>query len=246
MGSARSVAGCINERSMSSNLAVLIDYENIGIEPIADLLKKVTGNGRVVICRAYSDWSGQAKHKDALLEIGIEPIHHFRPAKNKRNSSDIAMAVDGMEIAYSRPVDTFVIASSDSDFIPLVRKLRSMGKIVIGAGRGSIAPEGLRNLYDRFIDLESAINFNSSTGTQKAGKPSPNTHADWDKKIDKVWNDRKASSIPGPQAASDAAKILAVPKLSSSKYSTLQGLLDNSTLLKSRWRRDANTINKIT
>ena len=232
------------DEGLMGNVAVHIDYENVGFEPIPDLLNKLKGSGRVVMCRAYSDWSGQVKKKDSLLEIGIEPVHHFKPAKGKKNSSDIAMAVDGMEIAFTRPIDTFVISSSDSDFIPLVRKLKSMGKTVIGAGRGSIAPEGLKNLCDKFVDLESAYKVKASSGTGKTVKPVVHTQTDWGKKIDKMWTERKAASIPGPQAASDAAKVLGVTKLSSSNYPTLQSLLEGSQLLRSRWSRNGNTINK--
>ena len=227
-------------------LALLIDSENTGIEPIEGLLKSLKDEGRVTICRAYSDWSGPVKNKDALLKMGIEPIHHFRPLKGKKNSSDIAMAVDGMEIAYSRPVDIFVIASSDSDFIPLVRKLRSMGKTVIGAGRSSIAHEGLKAIYDRFIELDGSDSVKSSIVTKKTTKVSHGTPSDWDKIINNHWSDRGIPSILGPQAASDAAKALGVSKLSSSEYPTLQSLLDGSQLLRSQWRRNGNTINKIT
>ena len=230
---------------MSGNVAVLIDYENTGIEPIRDLIKKLANEGRISICRAYGDWTGQIKNKNSLLEIGIEPVHHFKPIKGKRNSSDIALAVDGVEIAYRLPVETFVIASADSDFIPLVQRLRAMGKSVIGAGRRSAATDGLKNVYDRFIDLEPVDKARPTVRSKRVVENTSGTPSDWDREIDRMWSARNSTAFSGPQAASDAVKVLGVPNLKSSEYSSLQRLIDGSQFLKKRWRRDGNVIHRI-
>lgn len=137
-----------------ANVAVLIDYENVGLDSIQDLLDQLSDVGRIVIKRAYADWSAQRSKRDQLLELGIEAIHHFRSTKSGKNSSDIRLAIDAVDLLYSAPVDTFVIVSSDSDFVPLVSKLRAAGKGVIAAGRHDAASQTLVKSCDRYIYLD--------------------------------------------------------------------------------------------
>ena len=86
--------------------------------------------------RAYGDWS-TGKGSSALLELGIEPVQVFRTGSSGKNASDIRLTIDAVDLLHQSPVDVFVLASSDTDFIPLVSKLRAAGKMVIGAGRES-------------------------------------------------------------------------------------------------------------
>jgi len=144
-------------------IAVLIDFENVGLGSIQHLFDQLSDVGRIIVKRAYADWStGGRKLRDQLLEMGIEAVHHFRagPAKN---SSDIHLAVDAIEILYRSPVDTFVIVSADSDFVSLVSKLRAAGKTVIGAGRRDVVSPTLVRSCDRYIYLEVAVNQDSQT-----------------------------------------------------------------------------------
>ena len=106
-----------------AQLAILIDYENVGLGSIQALLDQLSDVGRAIIKRAYADWStAKARERDRLLEHGIEAVHHFRSSRAK-NSSDICLAIDAVELLYKSPVDTFVIVTSDSDYVPLVRNL---------------------------------------------------------------------------------------------------------------------------
>ena len=88
-----------------------------------------------------------------MLELGIEAVHHFHAAKVAKNSSDISLAIDAVDLLYRSPVDTFVIVSADSDFVTLVSKLRSAGKTVIGAGRHDVVSSTLVRACDRYIYL---------------------------------------------------------------------------------------------
>lgn len=135
-------------------LAVLIDFENVGLDHIRPLLDQLSDLGRVIIRRAYADWSKAASKRDQLLQLGMEPIHVFRSSVSGKNSSDIRLAIDAVELLYRSPVDTFVIVSSDSDFVPLVTALRSAGKTVIGAGRRSIVSPTLVKSCDRYFFLD--------------------------------------------------------------------------------------------
>ena len=139
-----------------SNVAVLIDYENVGLDSIQYLLDELSDEGRLIIKRAYADWSVQRHKRDQLLELGIEAMHHFRSTNSGKNSSDISLTIDAVDLLYNAPVDVFVIVSSDSDFVPLVGKLRSAGKIAIGAGRREGSSPTLVKSCDRYIFLDDA------------------------------------------------------------------------------------------
>ena len=151
-------------------VAVLIDYENVGLAAIQWLFDQVSDHGRVIVKRAYADWSqsgsgrDQRRQRDQLLELGIEPIHLFHSASGK-NSSDIRLAIDAVELMYNSPVDTFVIVSSDTDFVPLVSRLRAAGKGVIGAGRKKGVSQTLVRSCDRYYYLEQASSSSKSTET---------------------------------------------------------------------------------
>ena len=152
-----------------ANVAVLIDYENVGLDYSQSLLDQVSDMGRIIIKRAYADWSAQRSKRDQLLELGIEAMHHFRSTKSGKNSSDISLAIDAVDLLHNAPVDTFVIVSSDSDFVPLVSKLRAAGKSVIGAGRRDAASLTLVKSCDRYIYLEGA----EAPSTRRRVAPSP-------------------------------------------------------------------------
>ncbi|MBM3935077.1 MAG: NYN domain-containing protein [SAR202 cluster bacterium] len=148
-------------------LAVLIDFENVGFGAIQWLFDQVSDMGRVIVRRAYADWSTARSKRDQLLELGIEPIHLFHTTGSGKNSSDIRLAIDAVDLLYLSPVDTFVIVSSDSDFVPLVGKLRSAGKTVVGAGRQATASRSLVISCDRYFYLDQ------SEKAQEVSKTSP-------------------------------------------------------------------------
>ncbi|MCY3637549.1 MAG: NYN domain-containing protein, partial [Chloroflexi bacterium] len=85
-----------------------------------------------------------------------EPIHQYHSNKSGKNSSDIRLAIEAIDLLYNNPIDTFVIVSSDSDFVPLVGKLRSSGKSVIVAGRREATSPTLIKSCDRYIFLDTA------------------------------------------------------------------------------------------
>ena len=164
---------------------MLIDYENVGLGAIDNLLDELSDVGRVIIRRAYADWSVQRGKQDQLLDLGIEPIHQYHSNKSGKNSSDIRLVIEAIDLLHSSPIDTFVVVSSDSDFVPLVGRLRSAGKSVIVAGRRETTSPTLIKSCDRFIFLnesEPAIAQNAVSrrraparrGTQAAARtPTP-------------------------------------------------------------------------
>lgn len=156
-----------------ANVAVLIDYENVGMGAIQYLLDQLSDVGRVIIKRAYADWSVpvQRGKQDQLLELGIEPIHQYLSNRSGKNSSDIRLAIDAIDILYGSPVDTFVIVSSDSDFVPLIGKLRAVGKTIIGAGRREATSTTLVKSCDRYIFLDDAAHSPSSNNVRRRRSP---------------------------------------------------------------------------
>ncbi len=145
---------------MEENLAVLIDYENIGTQDhIRALMDEASGMGRTVVKLAFGDWSKvNNQNQVALQSLGIELIHHAVTTAGK-NASDIRLTVEAVKLMYSSPVEisTFLIVSSDSDFFPLVNFLRSNGKSVIVAGRRDVSSDLLVRSCDRYIDLVELV-----------------------------------------------------------------------------------------
>ena len=159
-------------------VAVLIDYENVGLDPIEPLLDQISDVGRIIIKRAYADWSTLKGQHGKALELGIEAMHHFHSTKSGKNSSDISLAIDAVDLLHNSPVDTFVIASADTDFVPLVRRLRAAGKLVIGAGRRAVVSENLVRSCDRYIYLDDLVS--PAQKPRLSSGPAPLASADAD------------------------------------------------------------------
>jgi uncharacterized protein (TIGR00288 family) len=146
-----------NERPpVESQIAVLIDFENVGLGAIEGLFDALSDIGRIIVKRAYADWSSSKAPREQLFKLGIEPVLIYRPAKSGKNASDIRLTIDATELLFESNVDTFVIVSSDTDFIPLINKLRSAGKVVIGAGPKSARSSSLVRACDRYFFLDQA------------------------------------------------------------------------------------------
>jgi len=144
------------QRLAEPTVAVLIDYENVGLDTMQYLFDQLSDVGRVIVKRAYADWSVHRSRRDQLLEFGIEAEHYFHNTKSGKNSSDICLVIDAVDLLHNASIDTFVIVSADSDFVPLVNKLRGAGKVVVGAGRRDAASSTLVRSCDRYINLDDA------------------------------------------------------------------------------------------
>src|SRR5262245_35649402 len=143
-----------------SSLAVFFDFENIGIGlnqrrdrfDIVKVVERLVEKGKIVVKKAYADWSRFAQYTAPLHEAAIELIEIPRRGVTGKNSADIRLCVDAMDLAYSKDhIDTFVIVSGDSDFSPLVSKLKELGKHVIGLGLAEATSDLLRDNCDEFI-----------------------------------------------------------------------------------------------
>ncbi|MET8258536.1 PIN domain-containing protein [Micromonospora sp. NPDC005553] len=170
-------------------IALFLDYENLALgardhrggaafdfRPIADALAE---RGRVVVRRAYADWSYFDEDRRMLTRSHVELIEiPQRMGASRKNAADIKMAVDAIELAFERDyISTFVICSGDSDFTPLVHKLRELNKRVIGVGvegstSGLLPPACDEFLYyDRLegVDIPPARGRRARPATRQAG-----------------------------------------------------------------------------
>lgn len=165
---------------METNLAVLIDGDNIPSAYIKEMMEEIAKYGNPTIKRIYGDWTKPhlVKWKNVLLENAINPIQQYGYTQGK-NATDSAMIIDAMDILYSDKVDGFCLVSSDSDFTRLATRLREAGKNVIGIGEKK-TPEPFIVACDRFIYIEILKNSDkdSDQSSDKGGKSSKKKNVD--------------------------------------------------------------------
>ena len=145
-------------------LAVFIDFENIalgignGAFAVRRVLDRLLEKGKVIVKVAYADWHRFRNYTTDLHEAGIELIEIPRRAATGKNSADIRLVVDAMDLSWNKEhIDTFVIVSGDSDFSPLVAKLKENGRRVIGLGMKASTSPLLANSCDEFIYYEDLV-----------------------------------------------------------------------------------------
>ncbi|MGB6451293.1 MAG: NYN domain-containing protein [Steroidobacteraceae bacterium] len=151
----------------TANLALFCDFENIALgvrdERYAQLdikrvLERLLLKGSIVVKKAYCDWERYKEFKAGMHHAGFELIEIPHVKQSGKNSADIRMVVDALDLCYTKPhVDTFVIISGDSDFSPLVAKLRENNKGVIGLGVKNSTSDLLIASCDEFIYYDDLV-----------------------------------------------------------------------------------------
>jgi uncharacterized LabA/DUF88 family protein len=154
-------------RGRESKIALFIDFENIAIGvteakykkfDIILLLERLLEKGKIVVKRAYCDWDRFPDYKRELHESAIELIEIPSRSYSGKNSADIRLVVDAMDMCWAKEhIDIFVIASGDSDFSPLVSKLKENDKFVIGVGVKNSSSDLLIDNCDEFIFYEDLV-----------------------------------------------------------------------------------------
>lgn len=142
---------------------MFVDFENLvtntGITPsefdLQPSIDRLLEHGKVIFRRAYCDWSRFKEAKQNLHELGVELVDVPPSTRAGKNSADMRLVIDALELCYAREhIDTFVIASGDSDFVPLASKLRENDKYVIGLGvKNSTSPIFVK-ACDEFVYLK--------------------------------------------------------------------------------------------
>ncbi len=151
----------------TANLAVFCDFENIALGvrdarysqfDINKVLERLLLKGSIVVKKAYCDWERYKEFKAGMHEAAFELIEIPHVRQSGKNSADIRMVVDALDLCYTKShVDTFVIVSGDSDFSPLVSKLRENNKNVIGVGVKNSTSDLLMANCDEFIYYDDLV-----------------------------------------------------------------------------------------
>jgi uncharacterized protein (TIGR00288 family) len=151
----------------TKNLALFCDFENIALGvrdanyarfEIEKVLERLLVKGNIVVKKAYCDWDRYKAFKAPMHEASFELIEIPHVRQSGKNSADIRMVVDALDLCYTKShVDAFVIISGDSDFSPLVSKLRENNKIVIGVGVKNSTSDLLIANCDEFIFYDDLI-----------------------------------------------------------------------------------------
>ncbi len=157
-----------NDNNNLKNIALLIDADNTQPKAINSVLTVMAELGQVNIRRAYGNFAkgNLAKWDTITNRYGIRPQQQFDVSKGK-NATDMAMTIDAIDLLYQGKVDGFGIMSSDSDFTPLVTRLRQDGIVVYGFGSAK-TPQAFKSVCTRFIDIDQLIKTAASEGNSSA------------------------------------------------------------------------------
>jgi uncharacterized protein (TIGR00288 family) len=220
-GRFRSVQGRSDE---APNLAIFCDFENVAIGvrdakyedfDIDLVLERLLDKGKIVVKRAYADWERYKSAKRAMHEAAFEMIEIPHVSYSGKNSADIRLVVDALDLCWVKThVDVFVIVSGDSDFSPLVSKLRENNKRVIGLGVKNSSSDLLIENCDEFIYYDDLVRAKRDAKAQKSVRP-PRPPA------------------PSPTARRNDERVSAPPAQTSSAPSAVpsaDGPIDDKTL----------------
>ncbi|NED98791.1 NYN domain-containing protein [Phytoactinopolyspora halotolerans] len=243
-------------------LAVFLDYENLALgarehlggmqfefRPIADALAE---RGRLVFRRAYADWSFFDEDRRMLTRAHVELIEMpQRMGGSRKNAADIKMAIDAVEMAFERDyISTFVICTGDSDFTPLVHKLRELNKRVIGVGveqsTARLLPPACDEFlyYDRLEGIEiPAKSTERRRAPQAAARPAPEpaaTEADTEAEAKAAAEaEAEAEAEAGATEAGDVDSLaVVVAQTVAGLQQSTSGQVNASTLKRTLLRKD--------
>ena len=163
-----------------TNMALFCDFENVALGvrdakyaqfDIKKVLERLLLKGSIVVKKAYCDWDRYKEFKATMHEAAFELIEIPHVRQSGKNSADIRMVVDALDLCYTKShVDTFVIISGDSDFSPLVSKLRENNKYVIGIGVKDSTSDLLAANCDEFIFYDDLVRVQEAKKKQAAKK----------------------------------------------------------------------------
>jgi uncharacterized protein (TIGR00288 family) len=189
----------------TKNMALFCDFENIalGVEAanyarfdIGKVLERLLLKGSIVVKKAYCDWDRYKEFKPAMHEASFEMIEVPHVRMSGKNSADIRMVVDALDLCYTKGhVDTFVLLSGDSDFSPLVSKLRENNKIVIGVGVKNSTSDLLIANCDEFIYYDDLVRRQPARKKEVSRELSPKPARGMTPKVAKPVKDKKQEAF---------------------------------------------------
>lgn len=171
----------MSSASEDPNLAIFCDFENVALGVrdariekfnINLVMERLLVKGSVVVKKAYCDWERYKEFKAVMHDAAFELIEIPHTRQSGKNSADIRMVVDALDLCYTKEhIDSFVIVSGDSDFSPLVSKLRENNKMVIGVGVKSSTSDLLMSNCDEFIFYDDLAREAESSRQRKRKAP---------------------------------------------------------------------------
>ena len=171
----------MSSTSEDLNIAIFCDFENVALGVrdariekfnINLVLERLLVKGSVVVKKAYCDWERYKEYKAVMHDAAFELIEIPHTRQSGKNSADIRMVVDALDLCYTKEhIDSFVIVSGDSDFSPLVSKLRENNKTVIGVGVKSSTSDLLMSNCDEFIFYDDLAREAESSKQRKRKAP---------------------------------------------------------------------------
>ena len=205
----------------TTNLALFCDFENIALGvrdaryaqfDITRVLERLLLKGSIVVKKAYCDWERYKEFKAGMHHAGFELIEIPHVKQSGKNSADIRMVVDALDLCYTKPhVDTFVVISGDSDFSPLVSKLRENNKGVIGVGVKNSTSDLLIANCDEFIYYDDLVREQMKSrraprkrASAQASAATQPAHAASDSKEESKDEDKKQEAFDLVMATIDA------------------------------------------
>src|SRR6185437_5994483 len=179
----REMTNRANAGTSEATMAVFLDLENIALGArdasypsfdVEKVLERLLLKGHIVVKKAYCDFDRYKEFKRGLHEAAFELIEIPHVRQSGKNSADIRMVVDALDLCYTKGhVDTFVILSGDSDFSPLVSKLRENAKTVIGVGVKNSTSDLFINNCDEFIYYDDLVRKQPSKTRRRSAMPAP-------------------------------------------------------------------------
>ena len=171
----------MTEKTAIQNMALFCDFENIALGvreakyadfDIQRVLERLLLKGSIVVKKAYCNWARYKEFKAPMHEAAFELIEIPHVRMSGKNSADIRMVVDALDLCYTKAhVDTFVIISGDSDFSSLVSKLRENNKVVVGVGVKNSTSDLLTSNCDEFIYYDDLMRESEKQGKAKRKRP---------------------------------------------------------------------------
>ena len=187
------------------NMALFCDFENVALGvrdakyakfDINKVLERLLLKGSIVVKKAYCDGDRYKEFKTAMHEASFELIEIPHVRLSGKNSADIRMVVDALDLCYTKAhVETFVIISGDSDFSPLVSKLRENNKIVIGVGVKNSSSDLLIANCDEFIFYDDLVREKEAKEAKKPRRPAKPTGNMLEASPKKIEDDKKQQAL---------------------------------------------------
>lgn len=164
-------------------IVMLIDADNAQLNKLEDVIRELSAYGRIVVKRAYGNWRKDTlkKWESELKRLAIKAEQQFDYVTGK-NTTDIALTIDAMDLLHTELYDSFIIVASDSDYTPLAIRLHESGVYVMGVGEKK-TPEAFRNACDEFILTE---NISSGIPASDAAKEEPPVDVEHEVKHDNI------------------------------------------------------------